>query len=67
MIRQCNHVCHMCNSVYVLCVCVYVCMCVYVCVCMQVLCSRMVKVYLHNVYWYRCIRVCEPNIIAYSV
>ena len=47
------------------CVCVYVC--VYVCVCMQVLCSRMVKVHLHNVYWYTCIKVCEPSIKVYSV
>ena len=52
--------CHMCSSAYVL--CVYVC----VCACMQVLCSRMVKVHLHNVYWYTCIRVCEPSIMAYS-
>ena len=32
MIRQCNHVCHMCNSAYVLCVCVYMCVCVCMCV-----------------------------------
>ena len=34
---------------------------------MQVLCSRMELVRLHNVYWYTCIRVCEPNIMAYSL
>ena len=54
--------------VYVcVCVCVCVCMCVCVYVFMQVLCSRMVKINLHSVYWYMCIRVCEPNIMVYSV
>ena len=59
------------GAVVFVCVCMYVCvcMCVYVCVCMQVLCSRMVKVHLHNVYTGTCtsIRVCEPSIKAYSV
>ena len=61
--------CHMRRRAYVLCVgmCVYVCVCVCMCVCMQVLCSRMVKVHLHNVYWYTCIRVCKPSIKVYSV
>ena len=60
--------CHMYNIAYMLCACVCICvytgmcvlcMCMYVCVCvcvyMQVLCSRMVKVHLHNVYWCTCI------------
>ena len=34
------------------------CVCVCVCVCVQVMCSRIVQCYLHNVY--TCIRVCEP-------
>ena len=58
---MCVHVCVcVCMCVHV---CVCVCMCVYVCVksCVQV------KVSLHNVYWYTCIRVCEPSIITYSV
>ena len=38
--------------------CVYVCVCVCVCVCVQVMCSRIVQCYLHNVY--TCIRVSEP-------
>ena len=66
MIRQCYHVLphvQQCVRVMCMCICVYMC----VCVCMQVLCSRMVKVHLHNVYWYTCIRVCEPSIMAYSV
>ena len=50
--------CHMCNSAYMLCECMHVCVCK---------CSRMVKVHLHNIYWYICIRVCEPSIVAYSV
>ena len=31
---------------------------------MQVLCSRMVKIHVHNVYLHK---VCEPSIMAYSV
>ena len=47
----------MCVCVCV-CVCVRACVCVRMCLCVQVMCSRIVQCYLHNVY--TCIRVCEP-------
>ena len=61
------------------CVCVYLCVCVFVCECMSVcVCVRackccalvqatMVKVHLHNVYWYTGIRFCEPASVCVHI
>ena len=45
-------VCVVCMCVG-LCVCVCVCACVCACVCVQVLCSKNIKIHLHNVYGYK--------------
>ena len=65
IIRVCYNVAicvtvHKCCVYVCVCVCVCVCVsvCVCLCVCVQVMCSRIVQCYLHNVY--TCIRVCEP-------
>ena len=47
-------VCVVCMCVGLcVCVCVCVCACVCACVCVQVLCSKNIKIHLHNVYGYK--------------
>ena len=55
----CTIIIRVCYNVAILsrCISVVVCVCVCVCVCVQVMCSRIVQCYLHNLY--TCIRVCS--------